>query len=140
MEKHKERKRACVPLQGAVSIETSYISMDDHFAALQIDLCVRGRIDRFGGSTAYTIPFPSVPELCPFNQERFHTPSQRTPFIILFPIRKNKTARKLFLRARHCISHQFKTDCEVRLNRLPIFVNRIARKIDSFIPDNACAT
>ena len=45
MEKHKERKRACVPLQGAVSIETSYISFDDCFAALQIDLCVRGWIE-----------------------------------------------------------------------------------------------
>ena len=37
MEKHKERKRVCVPLQGAVSIETSYISFDDCFAVLKID-------------------------------------------------------------------------------------------------------
>ena len=43
-------------------------------------------------------PSPSVPELCPFNQ-RDSTPSKRTPFIILFPLRKNKTARKLSLRA-----------------------------------------
>ena len=35
--KYKERKRGCVPCQAFVHLETSHISTDDHFAALQID-------------------------------------------------------------------------------------------------------
>ena len=53
MEKHKERRtRYAFPLQGAVSIETSYISFDDRFAA-QIDLSSvarQGEGGLFGGA------------------------------------------------------------------------------------------
>jgi len=41
LEKHKERQtRYAFPLQGAVSIETSYISFDDRFAAQIVYLAV----------------------------------------------------------------------------------------------------
>ena len=35
-------------LPSIVHLETSHISTDDHFAALQIDLCVRGWIEGLG--------------------------------------------------------------------------------------------
>ena len=57
--KHKERKRICVPLQGVVIHETSYISSNDCFAAMQIDLSVRGWIGAFATLAAYTIPISS---------------------------------------------------------------------------------
>ena len=57
--KHEERRRVCVPLQGVVILETSYISLDDCFAALQIDLSVRGWIGAFATLAAYAIPISS---------------------------------------------------------------------------------
>ena len=60
-EKHKERKRICAPLHSVVFIETSYISFIDHFAAMQIDLCVRGWIGAFAVASRLFCP-----ELCHF--------------------------------------------------------------------------
>ena len=39
--------------------ETSYISRNDHFAAMQIDLSVRGWIGAFAAPAAYAIPISS---------------------------------------------------------------------------------
>ena len=52
-----------------------------------------GGLRGFGGTTAYTILISS--RTMSVQSERFHTLSQRTPFIILFPLHKNKTAREL---------------------------------------------
>ena len=56
----KRGKRKCTfPLQGVAVRETSYISLDDCFAAMQIDLSVRGWIGAFATLAAYTIPISS---------------------------------------------------------------------------------
>ena len=69
--------------------ETSYISQDDHFAALQIDLCVRGWIEGLGRNRRlhHSHQFPNY--VCSI-REISHTLPKRTPFIILLSLRKNK--------------------------------------------------
>ena len=93
MEKHKERKRACVPLQGAVSIETSYISFDDCFAALQIDLCVRGWIEGLWRNRRlhHSHQFPNYVRSI---REISHTLSKNAVYYTLSPPQK-QAARKL---------------------------------------------
>ena len=68
--------------------ETSYISGDDHFAALQIDLCVRGWIEGLWRNRRlhHSHQFPNY--VCSIKRDS--TSSKRTPFIILLPLRKNK--------------------------------------------------
>ena len=97
MEKHKERKRACVPLQGAVSIETSYISFDDCFAALQIDLCVRGWIEGVWRNLRlhHSHQFPSYVRSI---REISHSLTKNAVYYTLSPPQK-QAARKLSFRA-----------------------------------------
>ena len=70
-------------------LETSYISQDDHFAALQIDLCVRGWIEGLGRNRRlhHSHQFPNYVRSI---REISHTLPKRTPFIILLSLRKNK--------------------------------------------------
>ena len=71
--------------------ETSYISADDHFAALQIDLCVRGW-KTFGGFAAQSNQFPNY-SIFQMNQLRAFNACisiRKTEFIISYLTRTTK--------------------------------------------------
>ena len=89
MEKHKERKRACVPLQGAVSIETSYISFDDCFAALQIDLCVRGWIEGLWRNRRLHHPHQFPNYVCSIKRD-FTLSHKERRLLYSFPVAKTR--------------------------------------------------
>ena len=65
-------------------IETSHISLDDHFAALQIDLSIRGWIGAFATLAAYMTPISFRTIFCPTIIR--HTFCRRTSNIIHFPV------------------------------------------------------
>ena len=58
MEIQREETRLC-SLPSIVHLETSHISTDDCFAAMQIDLSVRGWIGAFAALAARAIPISS---------------------------------------------------------------------------------
>ena len=76
-------------LPSIVTFEISHVSPDDHFAALQIDLCVRGWIEGLGRNRRlhHSHQFPNYVRSI---REISHTLPERTPFIILLPLSKNK--------------------------------------------------
>ena len=61
--------------------ETSYISLDDRFAAMQIDLCVRGWIGAFATLAAYAIPISSRTMCAQSSESEYYSP-KRTANII----------------------------------------------------------
>ena len=69
------------PLHSAVQLETSHISIDDCFAALQIDLSVRGWIGAFATLAAYAIPISSR-TMCAQSSESEYCSPKRTANII----------------------------------------------------------
>ena len=100
--KHKERKRICVPLQGVVIHETSYISSNDCFAAMQIDLSVRGWIGAFATLAAYAIPISSRTMSFPADStggKLRQPPLPKTGRIIALPPPKSNRKPHLALRA-----------------------------------------
>ena len=100
--KHEERRRVCVPLQGVVILETSYISLDDCFAALQIDLSVRGWIGAFATLAAYAIPISSQTMSFPADSTGGNlrqSPLPKTRRIIALPAVKSNRKPHLALRA-----------------------------------------
>ena len=100
--KHEERRRVCVPLQGVVILETSYISLDDCFAALQIDLSVRGWIGAFATLAAYAIPISSQTMSFPADSTGGNlrqSPLPKTRRIIALPTFKSNRKPHFALRA-----------------------------------------
>ena len=112
--KHEERRRVCVPLQGVVILETSYISLDDCFAALQIDLSVRGWIGAFATLAAYTIPISSRTMSFPVNSTDCNPrrpPLPKTRRIIALPIPESKRKKHNVLQKDEIASlPRFRTD------------------------------
>ena len=101
--KHEERRRVCVPLQGVVILETSYISLDDCFAALQIDLSVRGWIGTFAALAADAIPISFQTMSFPADSTSNNThrpPLPKTRRIIALPVSEcNRKAKIAILGA-----------------------------------------
>ena len=109
-------------------LEISHVSPDDHFAAMQIDLCVRGWIDRFGETAACTIPISSRTMSVQLKEDTL--PHKRTPFIILFPLRENKRRGNFPSAPNHPVKnnnniiqldliHQDELDAIFRINSFP---------------------
>ena len=84
----KRGKRTCVPLPSIVRFEISHVSVDDHFAALQIDFAFEGGLRGFGGTAACTFTISS--RTMSVQLKEIPLPSKRTPFIILLSLRKSK--------------------------------------------------
>ena len=82
--------------------ETSYISRNDHFAAMQIDLSVRGWIGAFAAPAVYAIPISSRTMSFPADSTGDNlrqSPLPKTRRIIALPPPKSNRKPHLALRA-----------------------------------------
>ena len=145
--KHKERKRQCVPLQGVVIHETSYISSNDCFAALQIDLCVRGWIGAFAAPAVYAIPISSRTMSFPADSTGDNlrqSPLPKTRRIIALPppksnrkphfaLRALKGAKQSTVQSAELRNLQTASEtCETRATRGTSFLLKMARRKDPY--------
>jgi len=85
--------------------ETSYISADDHFAALQIDLCVRGWIEGFWRNRRlhHSHHFPNY--VCSIKSD-FTLPHKERRLLYSFPSAKASGAESYRLPVTDKITHK----------------------------------
>ena len=82
--------------------ETSYISLDDHFAAMQIDLCVRGWIEGLGRNRRlhHSHQFPNY--VRSIKRDSAPSPKERR---LLYSFLSAKTSGAETFAPRHTLRH-----------------------------------